>query len=542
MTKIRKVQILLVGLLMVSACQNLDVTNTNSADIETAFSTPNNVETAIGSAFKTWWAAIQGDDVRQDATYRPAVALAGMAGVLTSASNLGQFDDVALEPRKEYNNFDAGQWVNRLPYQQLYAAIAMATDVLRVLDNGMKLGTVDATTPEGSTTMRGRIWAKFVQGLGHVYLGLYFDKALLVTEVGEDDPYDTDFRPYPEVLAHGIKQLDEAIALAQANLNASVSSPPGTTTTPGSSWVNGAAYTYADVIKLANSFVARAMVYGARTPTERAAVDWNKVLQRLDAGITATGFSYPTGQKAGFRQQAEPSTDGTRSYYANAAQLGTDARVSQYLLGPADTTGRWQAWLAAPLGQRNAIIIGTPDRRIHGQGNATTSGTVFRYFAQQAMSANKGTYLLSNYRSIKFGTVSDTGTRGMNTTMTPGEMNLIRAEALIRLNRAAEALPIINATRTAAGLKAVTVAGPPNDASCVPRRNDGSCGDLMDALMYEKRIETYGVEATIPWADARGWGTLLKGTLIQLPVPGRELQTLGLPYYSFGGSLPGSAP
>jgi hypothetical protein len=537
MIKTREARTALVGVLVLSACQDLNVTNTNSAPIETAFSTPANVETAIGSAFKTWWAAIQGDDVRQTVTYRPAFALAGMSGELTSASNLGQFDDIALEPRSEYNNFDAGQWVNRLPYQQLYASIAMATDVLRVLDGGMKLGTVDATTPNGRNTPRGRIWAKFIQGLGHIYLGMYFDKALLVDEKGVDDPYSKDFRPYPEVLAFGIKQLDEAIALAQANITDNLRTPTGTT-----NWVNGYGYTNADVVKLANSFVARAMVYGARTPPERAAADWNKVIERLDKGITAAGFSYATGTKTGFIQQAEPNTKGTRSYYVRSAQLNTDGRVSNYLLGPADTTGRYQAWLTATQPNRRPFIVATPDRRIHAAGNSTVSGTVFTYVAQQAMSANKGVYLQSNYRSVKYGTVSDTGERGVNSTMTPREMTLLRAEALIRLNRAVEAVPLINETRTPAGLKAVTVDGPPKDASCVPRRNDGTCGDLMDALMYEKRIETFAVEATIPWADARGWGKLLKGSLLQLPVPGRELQTLGLPYYSFGGSLPGSAP
>jgi hypothetical protein len=533
----RKAQAILVGVLTLAACQDLNVTNTNSASVELAFDTPTNVETAIGSAFRTWWAAVDGDDMRQGVLYRPAMAFAGLAGVLTSASNLGQFDDVALEPRSEYNNFDAGQWVNRLPYQQLYAAISMATDVLRVLDNGMKLGAVDDQYPNGRNTVRGRLWAKFTQGLGHIYLGLYFDKALLVDEKIEDDPYDTDFRPYPEVIAHGISELEEAIALAQANISDNLATPTGA----NDFWINGYGYTNADLIKLAHSFIARAMVYGARTPEERAAVNWAEVIQHIDQGINAPGFSYATGNRQGFIQQAEPSTDGTRHYYLYAAQLNVDSRPSYRLLGPADTTGRYQTWLATPAPSRAPFQIGTPDRRIHGASGAGAAGTQFRYLVS-TMSANKGLYLQSNYRSIKFGTNADTGTRGVNSTMTPREMELIKAEGLIRLNRAAEALPLINSSRVAAGLKPVTVDGPPDDASCVPRGDDGSCGDLMDALMYEKRLETYGIEATIPFCDARGWGKLMTGSMMQLPVPGRELQTLGLPGYSYGGSLPGSAP
>ena len=76
---------------------------------------------------------------------------------------------------------------------------------------------------------------------------------------------------------------------------------------------------------------------------------------------------------------------------------------------------------------------------------------------------------------------------------------------------------------------------------CVPRRYDGSCGSLMDALMYEKRLETYG--QAISYFDLRGWGCLLEGTPVQLPPPGRQLDLLGVPNYTFGGvGQPGGAP
>jgi hypothetical protein len=520
--------------LLLVGCQSLDVVNTNAPGVDEAFSTPGNVETALGSAFKTWWASANGDDVRQTVTYTPVMALAGVSGMLTSASNLGQFDDLALEPRTEYNNFDAGQWVNRLPYQQYYAAIALTNDVLGAINNGMKLGTVDAANPNGAATNRGRIWATFIAGLSHTYLGLYFDKALIVDPAKPFDEYSTDFRPYQEVMAFGISQLTQTIALAQASIGDSLRSP--------TSWVNGALYTNADVIKLANSMIARAKVYGARTPQERNAVNWAEVLTYLDKGITAPGFTYSTGTKQGFIQQADPNVKGTRHYYVVAGQLQTDSRPSNYLLGPADTSGKYQAWLTAAQAQRAPFIIATPDRRIHGATGPTSSGTVFRYLTSQTMSATKGVYLQSNYRSIKYGTVSDTGTRGLNSMMTPTEMNMLRAEALIRLNRAAEALPIINASRATGGLPAVTTAGVPNSPSCVPRKYDGTCGDLMDALMYESRIMNYATDIIIDFGNARGWGKLLKGSVMQLPVPGRELQTLGLPGYSFGGTLPGSAP
>ena len=61
--------------------------------------------------------------------------------------------------------------------------------------------------------------------------------------------------------------------------------------------------------------------------------------------------------------------------------------------------------------------------------------------------------------------------------MSVDEMKFIRAEALYRLGRLAEAAALINQTRTLHNLKPVGVTGPPAGADCVPRRDDGSCGD-----------------------------------------------------------------
>jgi hypothetical protein len=90
-------------------------------------------------------------------------------------------------------------------------------------------------------------------------------------------------------------------------------------------------------------------------------------------------------------------------------------------------------------------------------------------------------------------------------------------------------------------LPPVTADGVPQHGDCVPRKATGACGDLWDALMYEKHLETMGVISQLSWYDRRGWGTLAKGTLTQLPIPGRELETLGMPLYTFGGGGVGSA-
>jgi hypothetical protein len=120
--------------------------------------------------------------------------------------------------------------------------------------------------------------------------------------------------------------------------------------------------------------------------------------------------------------------------------------------------------------------------------------------------------------------------------LTVTEMDLLKAEALIRLNRAAEAVPLINKSRVANGeLPPVTIDGPPNEPGCVPRKLNGQCGSLWDALRYEKRIEGLGVSGVIAFFDARSWQTLPENSILQLPVPGRELTTLRQEIYTFGG-------
>lgn len=84
-----------------------------------------------------------------------------------------------------------------------------------------------------------------------------------------------------------------------------------------------------------------------------------------------------------------------------------------------------------------------------------------------------------------------------------------------------------------------SLVGPPQAGSCVPRKHEGGCGSLWDALKYETRIEMAGVEPGITWYDGRGWGTLPAGTMIQFPIPARELEVTRLPLYTFGGA-PGS--
>jgi hypothetical protein len=497
-----------------TACQDLNVTNPNLPDRARATQEPVAVESFVSTSFRTWWPVAGHDDY-------PAWAFSTMAREITSGfADFGQLE-LSAEPRSAWNNSPVNnrRGVNEQPWFNLYSTISAINDALVAIDGGLVI--VDSTR-----TSRTHAVGKFVQGLAHGYLGLYFDKAFIADEFLDVDTITVPtFHPYPEVIAAAIGMLDSAIAVAGRR----------DFTLPVDSWLY-TNMTRDEFVRLANSFAARLMVYSARTPAERAAVDWNAVIARLDAGIT-TDFA-PTAQTDVLWDDWKRLTARVRT----ASRPSDFGRPSYWLLGPADSTQGFVNWVATPVANRVAFQMRTKDRRIQAAAGPAVAGTYVGYNLNNIFAASRGTYRFSHYFFKRYGT-GVSWTEGPVPAMLVSEMNLLRAEALIRLNRAAEAVPYINLTRAANGqLPDVTIDGPPDEAGCVPRKMNGDCGSLWDALRYEKNLEGLGVSGVTAFFDARGWQSLPENTMLHLPVPGSELGTLRLANYTFGGGGVGSAP
>lgn len=493
--------------LALTACQSLEVTNPNLPDRARATQQPTATESFVSTAFRTWWPVGGHDDY-------PSWAFSTIAREITSGfADFGQLE-LSAEPRSSWNNSPVNNRSNvtETPWYGLYRTISAVNDALIAIDSGLII--VDTTR-----TVRTKAVGKFIQGISHGYLGLYFDQAFVIDEkVAVDTITNVIFQPYQEVIAAAIKQLDSAIVAAQQK----------TFTLPVDTWL-WTAMTRDQFVQLANSFAARLMVYSARTPAERAAVDWNEVIRRVDAGIktdfapvAATDILWDDWKRlvARVRTASRPSDFGRPSYW---------------VLGPADSTNGWANWVATPVANRVAFQLRTKDRRIQGATGPASPGLYVGYNLNNIFDPSRGTYRFSHYYFARYGT-GTTWQVGPNPAMLVSEMDLLKAEALIRLNRAAEAVPLINKTRTANGqLPGVTIDGPPDQAGCVPRKMNGACGSLWDALRYEKRIEGLGVSGVIAFFDARGWQELPEFSIVHLPVPGRELATLRRDLYTFGG-------
>jgi hypothetical protein len=511
------------AVLATGGCQTLDVVNLNSPAITGVFSNAENIESALIGGWRAWWGVAQGSGANNTS---PVLQLSVLGNELTTADAFPM--QVTAEPRPEIDNRNQGGWHNRKPWYDMYRVIATGRDVLVALRvNQLRLGAITAAAPEGEDTPRAVVFSHFLIGLGNIYLGLLFDQCFPADENDDPEVYRYVLQPYTACLEKGRASLRTAIQLARA-------APDFTLPT---TWINGNPLTRDQLVRVMYSFLARSYAYEARTPAQRQATNWNRVIGLLDSGITTN-----------LVQQADNTIAATASAYVQYSFLQTNGRTNTRLLGPADTSGNYQRWLTTPLDQRDAILIYTPDRRI---SNTTVSASAqpappvkFARPPSQTMTTVRGTYMRSNYLSTTFRTPPTLNYHqiGLIRTMTVDEMKYIRAEALYRLNRRAEVPALLNPTRVAAGLQPVTVDGPPAGPLCVPRKDDGSCGDLWDALMYEKRIDLFPTEAIIAFVDQRGWGRLLTGTPLHFPVHGRELETLGLPYYTLGGSGEGSAP
>ena len=581
--------VIVAGALLVVSCQSLDVTNPNAPTLDATLNNPTNVELTAASSFKYLWAQLQNDDPRQGVTLFPGVPLSGLADEVVYGTNNSQFNDVAGRPRLPFDNAFAGSWTTRMPMANYYTAVNGCADVIRAIQiSGIKIGTISAQFPQGSHSQRAKWFCKFVEGAGTVMLGILYDKALLVHDdlsFASTDIYSTDEKSPAEVIAWGIKLLQDAIDSAKVTCGAAptagcVPADPTPTT-----WVNGFSYTNADIIKLASSFKARALVYGIRTDADYTAAAsggvWDKVIAAVDSGITSSIGGAAFSQATGFVSQADNTIRGARTFtYAivsNNAYSGTGTpsttagRLSQEFLGPGDTTSAYLWWRALSdvdnLQAMHDTTYESPDKRLPRFAQPLTSATATpiagtgTYFGRLSnifpVTAANVPWGQTRYYNKRFQSITNYHITGVVSTMRPEEMDLLKAEALIRRNGAgdlAAAITLINKTRVNNGGLAALPAtmtrtslipgSPPGvgGAACVPRsyRDPKQCGTIMDALVWEKRLESSGIESTINWADWRRFGMLRKGSMISLPIHGRELFALGLPYYTFGGDLPGS--
>ncbi len=497
-----------------SGCADLSVENLNEPDTERVLATPDDVKNLLGGGFLTWWGN----------QYWSSYGMAMLTMADQETSSWGNFGmkDLSSEPRGAFNNNSTYRYnyVNRRPWERLYSALSTANDVLKRLDQGLIINT-----PE--ETQMVRTAAKLLQGLSLSQLGLYYDRAFIVDE--NTDVATLEFpqnKNYMDVVAAAIKSLDEAIALA------------GNMTIPfPDNYINGYDDLDGEKVKqFASTVAARTLMLAPRWPEETAQVDWNRVLQYARNGLKGWDFA-PEGD-------ANVWWDGIKIYaerpgwaQADLELVGADPNLLPAL----------KTWLSTPLQDRTpapfeAILdeVDPADARIPDK-DGVTDWMIYEPYAP--FRPNRGTYHFSRWRYYKYGYHNETFT-GPMPWATEQENDLMIAEALIRTGGdRAEAAALINKTRVGNG-------------NLPPVTPDMSDQELLEALMYERRIEIGWTAAGIGFADRRrfeypgpahydndpakpGIFQHKPGTLRHFPIPGRELEVLQQEIYTYGGTVEG---
>jgi hypothetical protein len=420
-----------------------------------------------------------------------------------------------------------------------------------------RLGVLTLGSP--ARDARARAFARFTQGVALGNLALAYDSASIITET--DDPENpVPLSAYPVVLAAGLAYIDSAIAIASG---AAPTGPTADWFPLPATWINGQALSAANFVRFARAYKARLRASVARTPADRAAVDWNTVIADANAGITAD-FIITMTPAAGW--------DVVWPIQAFATGPANWHQLSQFWLGMADSSGGYNAWLAETPSLRAPFLVVTADRRfprglscLHpcpqaardSQSAVTVPGnfTSLPYVRnRQSGEDQPGQPLqISMYDFYRSRSFFAAGRIGPYPIMTRAELRLLAAEGYMRTNQVTTAITLIDSSRVAAGLPALsgitdTVTAVPGGASCVPRVpvapwNVSACGRLWDALKWEYRMETMYAGYGMWYFAGRGWGDLPQGTAIQFPVPFQEMDTRQQAFYPMGGpGLVGGAP
>lgn len=514
-----------------TACgDSLEVKNMNNPDVAQAYASPAGVEGVVGGLGVT----LNNTQRATESVNTQAKILAGES--FASVANFGMAARAQI-PRSAISN-DLGndnQVGNRANWDQFSRLTRSASALLGAISAYQKAGQ---TMGSAGQDARARAFSFMILGNALGYLSIAHDSAAIVTPATPSDEIPP-LSGYKAVNTAALAMLDSAIAIANATGTASGGFPLPAT------WINGqAGLTAANFVRLVRSYKARLRAGVARTPAERAAVDWNAVISDATNGITAD-FTINYGAGSGWTAQF----DASQMYVT-----GGWHSMPMYYYGMADVSGGYDAWLATGRDSRKAFLVVSPDKR-WPQG---TTRAVQQAEAPNSVAIPAGRYVRNRptgedvplvgwgdsfYDHRRYGVGYIASVSGAYVEMSKTEVDMLAAEGYIRQGNLAAAAALIDVTRIKNGLSSVGVpasaTAPISTASdCVPRVPQGpsftstACGNILEAMKYEKRMETAFTGFMIWYADNRGWGDMIEGTAVEWPVPYQEMQARYQPYHS----------
>jgi hypothetical protein len=535
------VSAVVAGALLVGCSESsLVVANENTPDVDRVFATPPGVEAVISKVFQQMH---QGQYGTSDDLWTQSTTMA-----FESSSNLGNFgmgtrgqiprNPIANTPGNpvEIGNFRDFDHLSR-------NTRIGAANAIKAL-NAFK--AVGGSFSSPARHARAKSFAFFALGFGHGNVALFYDSGSVITPnlEGQEIP---PLSSYGEVMEAALGFLDSAMAIANS---ADASTGADGWPIPGA-WMGSTAaggISLARWNQIIRSYKARFRAGVARTPAEREDVDWTEVVADAAAGI-----------QSDIVVNLDPNGTGwSNAWMVQAAVPGAWHQMTPMIIGMADTSGAYDAWLATALMQRAPFLIKTPDKRFpSGEDRAAQQAqrldpsagypvyTSFPYFRNRRSgdtpSEPWGTSYYDNFRF--FAIRATPGNLAPFAIMTRAEVDMLAAEGHLRLGAIPAAAVLIDRYRTPAGLAPVAgmtslTAPVPGGNACVPRVpqppnfTSTACGTIFEAMKWEKRIETAFTGYAQWYLDSRGWGDLAEKTALQWPVPYQEMDARGQDFYN----------
>jgi hypothetical protein len=471
-------------ILLGAGCKpGLDVSNPNAPDITRALASPQDVQSLASSSVNTWYLG--------STNVEPWIMLSvtADAGTMNFGNFGARFNN--LEPRIAYGNSSAGsdKGVAETPWKQNYRALGAANDALRAFAGGLLLkgGAVE--------TAKYRRLAQFTQAASLTNLALTFDQAFVVDEnlaVGDKPALQN----YKAVSAEAVKRWAALATDATGKSDTYAISDMQLSTGP---------LTSSQLARIANTYAALTLAYTPRTAAEAATVDWTKVAQYAANGIGTGNAGAP------FNFTFEGDFNVWYSDFLDYSSSPSWVNVDQRVINRMDpgVPPKFNGTKVAPTGQAT-------DARFASD---------FAYTGSVVGDPNRGVYMQSPYRHKRYDYYSFEGPteeEGPAPYILAAESDLVRAEALIRQAAPdlATAAALINNSRVGRG-------------QLTPATAADGAATLLAYINYERDIETINTNG---WTlfQRRHVDGLQAGTVHHLPVPASELETLGVPVYTFG--------
>jgi len=264
-------------------CDLLNVTNNNNPNREAALGTPTDLENFVGFLYAVAHSGTLGGAAIPGCT-EPCIDGLQAQMQTMGMENVSGLANFAMGPRSAIprNPIDntPGSQGNVGDYRDFtveHRAARMASLAIAKINQFGTLGS-------DARTARARAFARFVQGVALGNLALAYDSAAILTETNNAAQI-VPLSPYDTVMSAALRYLDSAIAIVAGPVPAGPATdwfPPPT----AAPWINGVTLTAPVLAQIAHSYKARFRAGVARTPAERAAVDWRQVTLDAAAGIT----------------------------------------------------------------------------------------------------------------------------------------------------------------------------------------------------------------------------------------------------------------